>query len=234
MTKARPRTLQPEHPLPAPQAPGCSGYCTFNPHSPRCQRCQTQGAHYAALWPDNTPRCSWANPQNPSYLDYHDHEWGVPCHNDRRLFELFALSCFQAGLSWECILNKREAFRQAFCDFDIDQVSAFDAEKIDLLACDPSIIRSKPKIRAVVKNAQVAKAIQQEIGSLDRYFWSWVDFEPLHETGHTSSPLSAALAKDLKARGMSFVGPTTVYAFMQSAGLINGHQPECFLYSDFG
>lgn len=85
----------------------------------------------------------------------------------------------------------------------------------------------------MVKNAQVVKAIQQEIGSLDRYFWNWVDFEPMHETGHTSSPLSAALAKDLKARGMSFMGPTTVYAFMQSAGLINGHQPECFLYSDF-
>lgn len=232
MTKTHPHASQPEHPTPASQTPGCSGSCTFNPQSPRCQRCKTKSADYAALWPDNIARCSWANPKNPAYLDYHDHEWGVPCHDDQRLFELLALDNFQSGLSWECILNKREAFRKAFCDFDIDQVAAFDAEKIDRLACDPSIIRSKPKIRAVVKNAQVAKAIQQEFGSLDHYFWGWVNFEPLHETGHSSSPLSAALAKDLKARGMSYVGPTTIYAFMQSAGLINSHRPGCFLHDD--
>lgn len=177
-------------------------------------------------------RCAWTNLNNPLYVQYHDEEWGVPCHSDRALFELLILEGFQAGLSWECILNKREAFRRAFDGFDVEAVSAYDEQKIDLLMADASIVRNRQKIKASITNAQVFKQIQEEFGLFDAYIWKFVDGEPVNEshTIRTTSPLSDEISKDLKKRGMKFVGSTIVYSFLQAIGVINGHEESCYLF----
>lgn len=180
-------------------------------------------------WLDGKPRCRWANPKNPAYIAYHDEEWGVPLHDDRALFELLILETFQAGLSWECVLNKRPAFRQAFEDFYPEQVAAFDEEKQAQLAQNAAIIRNRRKIRAAVKNAAVFLDIQKEWGSFDAWLWHWTGGKPVIEYGPAFSPLSDEISKDLRRRGMSFVGTTVVYAYLQAAGVINGHAPGCFL-----
>jgi DNA-3-methyladenine glycosylase I len=179
-------------------------------------------------------RCSWAG-QDPLYVRYHDTEWGMPVGDDRRLFEKLCLEGFQAGLSWLTILRKREAFRSAFADFDPAQVARFDARKVAGLLRDPGIVRHRGKIESAIHNARLALELRERHGSLAAYFWR---FEPglrarparitrAWLTRHTTSPESLALSKDLKREGFSFVGPTTVYAFMQAMGLVNDHLHGC-------
>lgn len=173
-------------------------------------------------------RCRWANPKNPLYIRYHDEEWGVPVHDDHKLFEMLILESFQAGLSWECILNKREAFRQAFDGFDLEQVCGYDEDKLDRLQKDPDIVRNKLKICAAVNNARIFRAIQREWGSFDRYLWHWTEEKIIYETGKVSLELSDTVSKDLKHRGMKFVGTVIIYSYLQAVGVINSHEETCF------
>ena len=177
-------------------------------------------------------RCSWANPKNPIYLKYHDEEWGVPQHDDKMLFEMLILEAFQAGLSWECILNKREAFREAFDGFDIHSVASFDESKCISLAENKGIIRNRRKISASVANAKVFIEIQKEFSSFDKYIWLFTDYKTIYEdySLKTSSDLSDKISNDLKRRGMSFVGSTIIYSYLQAIGIINAHGKECALY----
>lgn len=183
---------------------------------------------------DITHRCVWTNMNNPLYVQYHDSEWGVPNHDDQALFELLILEGFQAGLSWECILNKREAFRVAFDGFDIETVSNYDEEKIAELMANAAIVRNRRKITASITNAQVFKDIQEEFGSFDAYIWHFTDDKTVNEshTLRTTSPLSDEISKDLKKRGMKFVGSTIIYSFLQAIGIINGHEEGCDLFPD--
>ena len=183
-------------------------------------------------WPDGKRRCFWANPKNERYVRYHDEEWGRPVHDDGKLFEMLLLECFQAGLSWECILNKREGFRRAFAGFELEKVCAFTAEDVERLMQDDAIIRHRRKIEAAIGNARGFRAIQQEFGSFDRYLWRWTENQSLREYGRTTSPISDALSKDLKKRGMKFVGSTTLYSYLQAVGIIEAHEPGCFLVED--
>ena len=177
-------------------------------------------------------RCFWVNLNNQKYIDYHDLEWGVPLHDDQKLYELFILECFQAGLSWECILNKRESFRRAFDGFDIDEVTQYGEEKINLLMQDSSIIRHRKKIEAAISNSRIFKDIQREYGTFDSYIWSFTRNQIIVEPcdSKTSSFLSDTIALDLKKRGMRFAGSVTIYSFLQAAGIINGHTQECKLF----
>lgn len=179
-------------------------------------------------------RCVWCR-ATPHYQRYHDQEWGVPVHNDERLFEKVCLEGFQAGLSWLTILNKREAFRKAFADFDMDTVAKFDENDVKRLVLDAGIVRHRGKIASTINNAQRALVLREEFGSLAAYFWT---FEPPATTrpsqitpqtmsGVTTSPESIALSKDLRKRGWTFVGPTTMYAFMQAMGIVNDHIEGC-------
>ena len=180
-------------------------------------------------WKDGKIRCRWANPKNERYIRYHDEEWGVPVHNDRKLFEMLILECFQAGLSWECVLNKREAFRVSFDNFDLEKVCTYDADKLEALRNNPGIIRNRLKIQAAVTNAKAFREIQQECGSFAEYLWHWTDGKVIYETGRTSSELSDSISKDLKKRGMKFVGTTVIYAYLQAVGVIYSHEDGCFL-----
>jgi DNA-3-methyladenine glycosylase I len=180
-------------------------------------------------WRDGKPRCSWANPSNEAYIRYHDEEWGQPVYDDQKLFEMLVLESFQAGLTWECILNKREAFRLAFDQFDLEQVCAYDAQKESELLANSEIIRNKLKIRAAVNNANVFRKIQTEFGSFSQYLWQWTDKKIVYEIGLSSSTLSEKISKDLKKRGMKFVGPVIIYAYLQAVGLIYSHEEGCFL-----
>lgn len=180
-------------------------------------------------WLDNKQRCTWANPKNEKYIHYHDKEWGVPVYDDQKLFEMLILESFQAGLSWECILNKREAFRQAFDGFDLERVCAYDEEKMLELQQNEGIVRNKLKIRAAVNNARIFREIQQEYGTFSEYLWKWTDGEIVYERGMSSSKLSDAVSEDLKKRGMKFVGTTIIYAYLQAVGVINSHDHGCFL-----
>lgn len=180
-------------------------------------------------------RCFWCQNAPDFYIAYHDQEWGLPISTDQALFELLSLEAFQAGLSWLTILKRREGFREAFAHFDIQTVANFDAQKIATLVADPNIIRHRGKIEATIHNAQRALALQAEYGSLAAYLWSFeVDTtqRPAYLTENfvrtlTVSPEAHALSRDLKKRGWKFVGPTTLYAFLQAAGLVNDHQSDC-------
>ena len=178
-------------------------------------------------------RCRWCNSGNPLYVSYHDNEWGVPCHDDHALYELFILESFQAGLSWEIVLNKREHFREVYDGFDIDKVCEYGEEKIALLLADKGIIRNKLKIKASIKNSCIFREIQKEYGSFDEYIWGFTGGEIIYENDPavTTSPLSDAISKDLKKRGMDFVGSTIIYSFLQAIGIINAHEDGCFRYS---
>lgn len=175
-------------------------------------------------------RCRWCNERNPLYVRYHDTEWGVPCHDDHALFELLILEGFQAGLSWECVLNKREAFRRAFDGFDWDQVAAYDEERITLLLQDPGIIRNRLKVHAAVRNAAVFREIRTEFGSFDAYLTHFTGGQVVIEHDRTTSALSDCISRDLHRRGMRFVGSTIIYAYLQAIGVINSHEPGCLLY----
>lgn len=178
----------------------------------------------------NVKRCFWANPKNPLYIKYHDAEWGRPLHDDARLLELLILESFQAGLSWECVLNKREALRRAFNGFDRDTILSYDEKKIDELMSNPGIIRNRAKIKAAISNTSVFKAIQDEYGSFDNYLSCFYPKEPIYDYTSTTSTISDTLSADLRKRGMKFVGSTIIHAFLQSIGVFNSHEPDCFLY----
>lgn len=180
-------------------------------------------------WKDGKCRCRWANPKNERYLRYHDEEWGVPVHEDGKLFEMLLLESFQAGLSWECVLNKWEHFRRAFDGFDPVNIAAYGPEKKEALAQDAGIIRNRRKIEAAVGNAKVFLEIQKEFGTFSAYLWGWTDGKTRVEQGKTHSPLSDALSADLKRRGMRFVGTTIVYSYLQAVGVLWSHEPGCFL-----
>ena len=171
---------------------------------------------------------------NPLYVKYHDTEWGIPEHSDKKLFEMLMLECFQAGLSWECILNKREGFRQAFDDFDVEKISRYDEEKCLQLMADPNIIRNKLKIHACVTNSRIFMEIQKEYGSFDAYIWGFTDGKIVFESSdiRSTSPLSDQISKDLKKRGMKFVGSTVIYAYLQAIGILNAHTKECDCYKE--
>ena len=180
-------------------------------------------------WTDGKMRCRWANPKNERYIRYHDEEWGVPVHDDWKLFEMLILECFQAGLSWECVLNKRDVFREAFDGFDLEKICAYDEDKLELLRNNPGIIRNRLKIQTAVTNAKVFREIQKEYGSFSDYIWHWTDSKVVYENDRTSSELSDGISKDLKKRGMKFVGTTVIYAYLQAVGVIYSHEQECFL-----
>lgn len=175
-------------------------------------------------------RCRWCNPDNPRYIAYHDNEWGRPCHDDHMLFELLILEGFQAGLSWECVLNKREAFRAAFDHFDWNKVAAYDEAKVETLLADPGIIRNRLKIRAAIRNAAIFQDIRRENGSFDAYLTRFTGGEVIVEHDKTTSELSDRISRDLHKRGMRFVGSTIIYAYLQAIGAINSHEPCCDLY----
>lgn len=175
-------------------------------------------------------RCKWCNPKNPVYVEYHDHEWGIPTHDDARLFELLILEPFQAGLSWETILNKRESFRRAFAGFDAGAIAQFGEEKIQEMLADASLIRNRAKIEAAINNAGIYLSIQREWGSFSAYIWHFSGGKVICENDRTSSPLSDAVAKDLKKRGMKFIGTTTAYAYLQAIGVIDSHDDGCFMH----
>lgn len=179
---------------------------------------------------DAPVRCSWVNINNPVYVRYHDEEWSVPCHDDHALYELLILECFQAGLSWECVLNKRENFRRAYDGFDAAKVAAYGEEKIAALLADPGIIRNRRKVAASVRNSAAFVAIRAEFGSFERYIWGFTDGKTIREpfTLRTFSPLSDAVSKDLKQRGMTFVGTTIVYSYLQAIGVLSAHAEDCF------
>ena len=179
-------------------------------------------------WADGKIRCYWANPKNERYIRYHDEEWGVPVHDDRKLFEMLILECFQAGLSWECVLNKRDAFCEAFDNFDPEKVSVYTEDKLEALRSNPGIIRNRLKIQAAVANARAFLEIQKEYGSFSDYIWHWTDGKVICETGRTSSELSDRISKDLKKRGMKFVGTTVIYAYLQAVGVLCSHEQGCF------
>ena len=179
-------------------------------------------------------RCFWANGDD-IYIAYHDHEWGVPVHDDRHLFEMLILEGAQAGLSWITILKKRENYRRAFDHFDAAKIARYDARKIQKLLTDPGIVRNRLKINAAVQNAKAFLAVQKEFGSFDKYIWQFVGGKPILNSwkkgqtpAHTKE--SDAMSKDLLKRGFKFVGSTICYAFMQAVGMVNDHTVDCFLH----
>lgn len=177
-------------------------------------------------------RCSWVNMNNELYIKYHDEEWGRKSFNDNHLFEMLLLESFQAGLSWECILNKRENFRAAFDNFNIDKIINYDEEKINMLLNNKGIIRNKLKIIAAINNAKIFKKIQKEYGSFSNYIWSFTSNKVIYEVGKTKSELSDNISKDLNKRGMKFVGTIVIYSYLQAIGIINSHDKDCFLYME--
>ena len=185
------------------------------------------------------PRCSWCG-EDPLYVAYHDVEWGVPLHDESRHFEFLLLETQQAGLSWRCILGKREDFRRAYESFDPEKVAGFTAKKIESLLADPGIIRNKRKIEAAVKNARAFLKTAEEFGGFDAYIWRFVEGKPIinalpdgSRTPVTTS-VSDDLAADLKLRGFSFIGSITMYAHMQAIGMVNDHVTSCFRWAELG
>jgi len=182
-------------------------------------------------------RCEWAN-SDALYIDYHDLEWGVPVHDDRRLFEFIVLEGAQAGLSWITILRRREEYRKAFDDFNPRKVASYDEEKVKELLGNPGIIRNRLKINSAIKNAIAFQDIQEEYGGFDEYSWSFVGGRPIRNRWRTMGEIPAtsqesnAMSKDMKKRGFSFFGPTICYAHMQAVGMVNDHVMDCFRYDE--
>jgi len=185
----------------------------------------------------NIPRCAW--PMNDALMiDYHDYEWGVPVHDDRKIFEFMVLDAFQAGLSWSTILKKRKNFRAAFDNFEPEIIAKYNQDKIDNLLQDTGIIRNKAKVNATVKNAKAFLLAQKEFGTFDNYIWQFVGNQPIVNKWKTmveipdKSPEAEAMSVDLKKLGFGFAGPTICYAFMQAAGMVNDHEVGCFRYTE--
>ena len=179
---------------------------------------------------ENIKRCKWCNLDNNLYVKYHDEEWGSPIYNDNKLFELLILESFQAGLSWECVLNKREYFRVAFDNFDYNKISKYNDDRIKELLENKNIIRNKLKIKAAINNSKIFIDIQKEYGSFSKYIWNFTNNKIIYEYDKTSSKLSDTISNDLKSRGMKFVGTVIIYSYLQAVGIINSHEKECFLY----
>jgi len=181
-------------------------------------------------------RCKWCENSFDAYVKYHDEEWGVPVHDDRKHFEFLVLESAQAGLSWATILKKREGYRNAFADFNPEMIATFNSGMVELLMTDASIIRNRQKIEATINNARRFLEVQEEFGSFDNYIWRFVNGKPIINRWKTMSEVPAItkesdhLSKDLKKRGFKFVGSTTIYAHMQAIGLVNDHTTDCFRY----
>ncbi len=184
---------------------------------------------------DMKRRCEWCG-DDPLYVAYHDDEWGVPVHDDRKLFEMLILEGAQAGLSWSTILKKRENYRKAFDHFDAKKIAKYDKAKVAKLLADPGIVRNRLKIAATIQNARAFLEVQKDFGSFDRYIWQFVDGKPQKNKWKSLKEIppktaeSDAMSKDLKKRGFSFVGSTICYAFMQAVGMVNDHVVTCFRY----
>ena len=177
-------------------------------------------------------RCKWCNLNNPIYIEYHDKEWGVMNINDDYLLEMLILESFQAGLSWECVLNKRESFRLAYDNFNIDKICNYTENKIIELSENKDIIRNKLKIKASINNTKIFKSIQKEFGSFSNYLKTFTKDNIIYETDKTTNFLSDDISKDLIKRGMKFVGSTIIYSYLQAIGIIYSHEKECFLYKN--
>lgn len=182
-------------------------------------------------------RCQWVT-DDPVYIDYHDHEWGVPVYDDREFFEMLTLEGAQAGLSWITILKRREHYREAFDHFDVFKIASYDENRIQKLLTNKGIIRNERKIRSVVTNARAFLALQEEYGSFSDYIWGFVDGEPIINYWKDAreipakTPLSETISKDLKKRGFSFVGPVIIYSFLQATGIVNDHEITCFCHPE--
>ena len=181
---------------------------------------------------DSKKRCTWCNTKNPLYVEYHDSEWCVPNFDEGHLYEMLILESQQAGLSWECVLNKRESFRAAFDGFDIDSVCGYGEEKVAQLLSNKGIIRNRRKITASIENSKIFKKISAEYGSFYNYLKTFTQEKTFFEVGKTTSPLSDAISKDLSARGMKFVGSTIIYSYLQAVGIIYSHDKDCFLFKE--
>jgi DNA-3-methyladenine glycosylase I len=187
---------------------------------------------------DSTTRCAWVPTSDPSYVAYHNEEWGVPSHDDRHLFEMLVLEGAQAGLSWTTILHKRATYRAAFAEFDPAKVARFHARSIERLLRDPGIVRNRLKVESAIANARATLEVQHELGSLASLLWSFTDGSPLRNRWRSLGDIpsetdeSRAMSKELKRRGFRFVGPTVCYAFMQAVGIVNDHVVSCFRYDE--
>lgn len=175
-------------------------------------------------------RCAWCNLKNQKYVEYHDNEWGVANFDDKYLFEMLILESFQAGLSWECVLNKRDSFKQAYDNFDLEKVCNYDEKEKQELISNAEIIRNKLKVNASVNNAKIFRDIKNEFGTFYNYLKTFTNGETYYEVGLTSSELSDKISKDLKKRGMKFVGTTIIYSYLQAIGIINSHDKDCFMH----
>lgn len=180
----------------------------------------------------NKNRCKWCNLKNPLYIKYHDEEWCKPNFNEKYLFEMLILESFQAGLSWECILNKRADFEKAYDNFDIDKICNYDSKKINELLLSEKIVRNKLKINASIINAKIFKNIQTEYGTFHNYLKQFTKDETIYEVNKTTSELSDKISKDLQKRGMKFVGSTIIYSYLQAIGVIYSHDENCFLFKN--
>ena len=179
---------------------------------------------------DNKKRCKWCNLKNELYVKYHDEEWGEINFEEQYLYEMLILESFQAGLSWECVLNKRESFRQALDNFDIDKICKYDDKKKTELLSNEKIIRNKLKIKETVNNSKIFKSIQDEFGSFHNYLKTFTKDKIIYEVDETRNSLSDNISKDLIKRGMKFVGTTIIYAYLQAIGIINSHDTNCYKY----
>ena len=177
-------------------------------------------------------RCKWCNLNNQVYIKYHDEEWGIPNFDDKYLLEMLILESFQAGLSFECILNKRESFRKAYDNFDLDKICNYDEEKIKELLNNKDIIRNKLKIKASINNAKIFRNIKNEYGSFYNYLKIFTKGKIIYETDKTTNELSDTISKDLKKRGMTFVGSIIIYSYLQAIGIINSHDKDCSFYKN--
>lgn len=175
-------------------------------------------------------RCKWCNLKNELYVKYHDEEWCVPNFDDKYLYEMLILESFQAGLSWECVLNKRESFRKAFDNFNIEKICSYDNNKIKEVLENKEIIRNKLKINATINNSKIFRNIQNECGSFYNYLKIFTNDDVIYEIDKTTNELSDKLSKDLQKRGMKFVGSTIIYSYLQAIGIIYSHDKDCFMY----
>ena len=181
---------------------------------------------------DSVKRCKWCNLKNPKYIAYHDEEWCQPNFEDHYLYEMLILESFQAGLSWECVLNKRDAFRKAYDGFDLEKICAYDEQKISELLENKDIIRNRLKINASINNSRIFREILGEFGSFYNYLKQFTKDEIIYETDKTTNDLSDMISKDLQKRGMKFVGSTIIYSYLQAIGIIYSHDKGCFMHKN--